>query len=104
MEDSFSKLIKLMKEHGSAYNPPSIDIGVVISDNPLIIKIGDLQLTKDNLLVSDSLLKGYTKQFEVDGTTKTYTAKDGLKQGDIIACLSTQNRQKYIVLCRVVKA
>lgn len=103
MEDSYSKLIKIIKHHGAAYNPPSIDIGIVISDSPLTIKIGDLQLTRNNLLVADFLLQGYSRCLEVDGTTKAYTAKDGLKKDDIVACLSTEDRQTYILLCKVVK-
>lgn len=103
MEDSYSRLINIMQKHGAKYNPPSIDIGIVISDEPLTVKIGDLPLIKDNVLVADSLLENYTRQFEADGTIKTYTMKDGLKKDDLVACLSTQDRQTYIILCKVVK-
>lgn len=103
MEDSYSRLIKHIQKHGAKYNPPSINIGVVLSNNPLTVKIGDLQLTKDNLMVSDLLLEDYTRQLETDGTIKAYTSKDGLKKDDIVACLATEDRQTYIILCKVVR-
>lgn len=52
----------MMKNYGAAYNPPSIQLGEVLSDDPLTVKIGDLQLNSNNLLVSDFLLKDYTRQ------------------------------------------
>lgn len=52
----YSRLIQLMQKHGAAYNPPCLELGAVISVSPLIVKIGDLQLDKDNLLIAESLL------------------------------------------------
>ncbi|MBV7275454.1 DUF2577 domain-containing protein [Clostridiaceae bacterium UIB06] len=120
MEDSYSKLINIIKQHGAAYNPPSIDIGVVISNSPLTIKIGDLQLTKNNLLIADFLLPNYKRKMSIpqvsaSGSTSNgqitsvaipdgeLSLTDGLKENDIVACLATEDRQRYIVLCRVVK-
>ncbi|MBI6873740.1 DUF2577 domain-containing protein [Clostridium aciditolerans] len=121
MEDCYGKLINIIKKHGSAYNPPSIDLGVVLNLDPLIIKIGDLQLTKDNLLVADYLLKNYKRKITIPSTSATGSTTtgsittigisdadlnftDSLKKEDILACLATEDRQTYIILCRVVKA
>lgn len=100
MKDSYSELLGIMKENGAAYNPPSLEIGIVLNENTL--KVGDLQLTKDDFYIADYLKKYYVKQFEVDGVTKSYTSKDYLKSGDIVAVLATEDKQKYIVLAKVV--
>lgn len=120
MEDCYSKLINIIKKHGAAYNPPSIDIGIVLSSEPLIIKIGDLQLTKDNIFVADYLLKNYKRKITMSSTSVNEDSTninlpaptisdtdvsfiDGLKKEDTLACLATEDKQRYIILCRVVR-
>ena len=56
-------------------------IGKVITTNPLSISIGELFLDKEDLMVNESV-----KSF---------------KEGDILAMVPT-NKQKYIILCKVV--
>ena len=118
--DAYNKILNLMENHGGKYNPPSIDIGVVISNKPMTIKIGDLQLTKDNLLIADFLLANYKRKINISSTSASGNTSngeiisvaipdgeinltDGLKENDIVACLATEDRQRYIVLCRVVR-
>ena len=57
-------------------------IGKVITTNPLSISIGELFLDKEDLMVNESV-----KSF---------------KEGDILAMVPTTNKQKYIILCKVV--
>lgn len=61
MGNPYNKMINLIKKTGAAYNPPSIMIGEVIMDEPLTIRIGELEITKENILVADYLMKGYTR-------------------------------------------
>lgn len=122
----YSNLINMIKDYGASYNPPSIEIGQVLSDSPLTIKLGDLQLNSSNLLISDHLVKEYKR--EIDETIKcsgyndicsrvehingspldeikcklTVKYNDKLKSGDLVAMLSTYDRQKFIVIARVV--
>ncbi|WP_027624387.1 DUF2577 domain-containing protein [Clostridium lundense] len=119
MQDPFVELVNIMKEKGAAYNPPSIEIGKVISSNPLIVEVGNLQLTKNNFIVADYLVNEYKRKITIprsraEGTAGEHSVsevgikegeiiyKDGLKKDDKIAMLSTQDRQIYIILARVV--
>lgn len=127
----YSKIIEIMKDKGSANNPPSIQIGEVISPPPnLIIKIGDLQVDKDNILIADYLLRDHMREVRTDGmtnipskqyetgtttvnsnhshsiesftihNTKMYT-DDTLIKGDLLAVMPVYDRQLYIILARL---
>ncbi|MGB9813537.1 MAG: DUF2577 domain-containing protein [Thermovenabulum sp.] len=129
-KNPYSTLIKIMREQGAKYNPPSIQIGQVISPPPnIVIKIGDLQVDKDNILIADYLLPTYQRQISIpmtsgagimsseivgDHGTHTHTiyqleisqgkiqTQDTLKSGDLVAVMPTEDRQTYIVLAKVV--
>lgn len=77
-----------MRTQGAKYNTPYVQLGVVVSPDPLTIKLGDLQIGKENLLVAEYLLPSYLT--------------DGLKAEDIVALTPTLDEQTYIVLARVV--
>lgn len=57
-------------------------IGKVINANPISISIGELFLDSEDLMVNENI-KDFNK-------------------GDILAMTPTSNKQKYIVLCKVV--
>lgn len=57
-------------------------IGKVISNNPISISIGDLFLDSEDLMVNENI-KNFNKE-------------------DILAMTPTSNKQKYIILCKVV--
>lgn len=129
-DNPYSTLIRIMREQGAKYNPPSIQIGQVISPPPNIaIKIGDLQVDKDNILIADYLLSDYRRQIAIPETTATGTMTteladspyvhahtitevgiqggiqftDTLKQGDVVAVIPTEDRQTYIILAKLVR-
>lgn len=119
IRNPYNDIILKMRIQGAAYNPPSIDIGKVISSDPLTIQINDTPLTKKSLLVSDFLLANYKRKMNIPSTSATGSTTDGsitsigipnaelnftdgLKAGDMVACLATSDGQKYIVLCKVV--
>lgn len=58
-------------------------IGKVKSTNPLSISIGELFLDSEDLMVNENI--------------------KGFNRNDTLAMVHTENRQKYIVLCKVVK-
>jgi hypothetical protein len=120
ISDPYNEGIKLMRKHGSYNNPPSVEIGKVTGTNPLNVKIGDLPLTKDNLLVADYLLANYSRQINIPNTSATGSTTDGnissisisngtinfidtLKENDLVALVKITNSATYIILCRVVK-
>ncbi|QAT40828.1 DUF2577 domain-containing protein [Clostridium sp. JN-9] len=120
MKNQYIELIKHMQKQGTKFNPPAIEIGVVINAEPLTIKIGDLQLTKDDIWVADFLLSKYKRKMSIPSTKATGSTTEegitsigipngelefteGLKIGDSIACLAVMDRQEYVVLARVVR-
>ena len=58
-------------------------IGRVVNTNPLSISIDELFLDREDLMVSENI--------------------KGFNRNDTLAMVPTENRQKYIVLCKVVK-
>ena len=70
MKDPYSRLINHMREQGAKYNTPYVQVGVVVTADPLTIKLGDLQIGKENLLVADYLLPDYARKYAASGNLK----------------------------------
>lgn len=88
------------------------NIGTVVSVNPLKIKIGDLEIDKDNILINNTLIDHQAK-LEVTKTTSTemnhshsvelkedIDITNKLKKGDEV--LIVRSGQLFIVVCKVV--
>lgn len=120
MNNPYADMIKMIKKHGAAYNPPAIALGEVISSKPLTVTIGDLQLTEEDIYIADSLLNNYKRKIKLPTTEATGTTSkdsietigiesaeidftDGIEAGDTVAVMATEDRQMYIILCKVVK-
>lgn len=84
-ENPYSKIIEQMRRQGGSNKSPSIQIGRVVSPNPLVIQIGELQIDGDNILIAKHL------------------AETNLNKGEQLAILATKDKQTYIVLARLVK-
>lgn len=119
IKDPYSEMIKLMQQHGQKYNPPSIQLGKVISDSPIAIQTGDIQLNENNLLIADYLLSGCTRSVSVETTSvsgKTDTQNNleslsftgqqrytnGLNENDTVVLIQLDTAT-FIILCKVVK-
>lgn len=100
MRDPYIEFVKVIKEKGKSNKLPSVQIGTIINKDTL--KIGELQITRENLYIADYLRSGYKRNLELDGLTKEYVNKDTLKPGDNVAVIPTEDRQIYIILCKVV--
>lgn len=128
-KNPYSDLVSIMQFQGARYNPPYIRIGQVTNPLPhLLIKLDDLQLDQDNLLISEYLLdhlrtasmlvtegSGQTSEVAVgDHGLHSHTIsqvgfvegdlsiKSCLQKGDLVALLPLANQQTYIVLSKVV--
>ena len=67
-DNPYSKMIEIMKRQGASLNPPSIQIAEVIEPPPnLIVKVNDLQIDKDNILIADYLLKEHQRKITIRG-------------------------------------
>lgn len=105
MEDKnpYSTMIKLMQNHGAKLNPPSIQLGQVISSTPLAIGTSDIQLNSNNLLIPDYLLDNYSRKVTIDnGTEVEIKTKDKLSVGDTVAMVQISD-SNFLILCKVVK-
>lgn len=77
----YKEIVNILKQQNNN-SSSAVTIGKVISTNPLAISIGELFLDKEDLMVNESI-----KNF---------------KDGDLLAMVPTTNKQKYIILCKVV--
>ncbi len=129
MQNPYAELLSAMQRQGASVNPPTIKLAEVVSPPPdIIIKMGDLQVDKNNILIADYLLPGYKRNMSStsegdiishdDGDPRAYspyivleglshsgqiTFTDTLKPGDILAVMPTEDGQTYIILARVVR-
>ena len=67
LKNPYSSLIEHMRTQGGKNNTPYVQIGLVVSADPLTVKLGDLQISRDNLLVADHLLPDYARKYELSG-------------------------------------
>ena len=132
MQDPYIEILAAMQRQGASTNPPGIKLAEVVAPPPdIVIKMGDLQVDKDNVRIADYLLPGYTRQANQQSTGNiithvpvppgeepqeydTYTQieslthsgtialSDTLKPGDVVAVMPTTDGQTYIVLAKVV--
>ena len=117
-KNPYSEMVKIMQDQGAKYNPFSVQLASVIAASPLTIRAGDLQLTRDNLLVADSLLSNYSRQINLPSTTAsgstsdgiissikipsgTLNFLDGLNEGDTLAVVQVDD-STFVILARVV--
>lgn len=77
-ENPYSLILNTVKQGNNTSN--GVTIGNVISSSPLVIQLGDLQIDKENILISHGL---------------------NLVKGDKIAVFPTQGKQIYIILARL---
>lgn len=76
-----------------------IEIGRVISVEPLQIMAKDLPLFRQNIYMNADLLEN-TKEI-IDTEKNSISFKTPLKAGDMVALVAAANN-KYIVLCKLV--
>lgn len=119
MDGPYAKIIRMMQQQGATNNSAEVQIGVMTAKNKL--KIGDLELDKDDLLFMELLVrpqlrkKGKSKgQISINGGSfQSFETKDAedekqdwsddfaLKAGDVVA-VTKINEDCYAVLGRLV--
>jgi hypothetical protein len=129
-DHAYVKMLNMMRSQGSKDNPITLQLGIMQSANS--VKIGDLVLDKEDIMIADYLLTGYKRELvtpyvksvevEVDTTvtisgesgsaTSTATVdapvekymetKTGLKKGDIVAVMKLSDNDTYVILAKVV--
>lgn len=56
-QNSYAEFLLMMRDEGSKYNPPTIQLGVVKSIAPIQIALGELPLFENNLYINKYLLE-----------------------------------------------
>lgn len=81
INNPYNGILNIIKQQNNN-SSSAVVIGNVVNINPLSISIGELFLDREDLMVNENI-----KEFN---------------KGDILAMTPISNKQKYIVLCRVV--
>lgn len=81
INNPYNGILNIIKQQNNT-SSSAVVIGKVTSTNPLSISIGELFLDREDLMVNENI-KCFNK-------------------GDTLAMVPTSNRQKYIILCKVV--
>lgn len=117
--EPYEKFINMFRQEGSSYNPPQMRLGTVVSVTPLVIKTGELQLTKEDILVNSNITD-ISVDFTLDNTKANGNACEGsissieipngtmklksiLKENDVVALQPISDCQTWIILCKVVR-
>lgn len=117
--DPYEKFINMCRQEGSTYNPPDIRLGTVISEKPLVIKVGELQLIEEDLLINHRLLD-YKEDFSLNKTLASGDTSQGsissieipkgqmnirgsFKKEDIVVLQPISESQTWIILCKAVR-
>ena len=80
ISNPYNGIINIIKQNNTSSSV--VVIGKVLTNSPLSISIGELFLDKEDLMVNENI-----KVFN---------------NGDTVAMLLAPNKQKYIILCKVV--
>lgn len=81
ISNPYNGILNIIKQQNNN-SSSAVVIGKVVNDSPLSISIGELFLDSEDLMVNENI-----KVFN---------------QGDTLAIVLAPNKQKYIILCKVV--
>lgn len=87
------------KESKDSIELNEIEIGRVISVNPLQIMVKDLPLFRNNVYINPDLLEHQREIISKESSSIRF--KTALKADDLVALVGTKTN-KYIVLCKLI--
>lgn len=98
-----NRFLQVMRAAAKDTNRSATDMvyGKVTSTSPLTVTIDNrLQLTAP-FLVTTSMVRDFTTDMIIDGQTRSCTIKLGLRVGEDVLLLRTQQGQRYIIIDRI---
>lgn len=97
----YEKLLMLLRDEGSRYNPPSLMLGEMISNTE--VSLGRMTLDPDDYYISEHLTKPILTELKLTSTLadKSEYIKP-LKKGDIVL-LYQISEDKFVIIERVVE-
>lgn len=81
ISNSYNGILNIIKQQNNS-SSSAVVIGQVIDNNPLSISIGELFLDSEDLMINENIRL--------------------FNKGDTLAMVLAPNKQKYIILCKVV--
>lgn len=97
------KIIEIALQGVGSASPVRLVEYVVVSDNPVSIRIGnDIKSTLPNsVLIIPERLTNYTRQVRVNGVVQTHEFINGLKKGEKVMVAVVQGGQSFFIMDRV---
>lgn len=80
MKDPYEKIVEMMREQGEKNNPRTVEVGTVKSG---YISLNGMEINKNDYL-------------KIDGSVS-------VNEGDVVALILIPNKNKYLLLGRVVE-
>ena len=122
-DNPFNQLIEVIREESAPVGPGNLVMGKVQSVSPLRILVDGTQQTAESLLANAGLLPGAEMTVAGEGEGQVYIEdaagavagavefhgslllerqSDAWAAGDQLLMLAIEERQRYIILCKVV--
>lgn len=70
-DDPYLSLLQIMEETGAALQVAPFYIGTIVSSNPVIVKVEDIQIERKNLKINRALLPGYSRRLSMASAAAT---------------------------------
>ncbi|GAA0240169.1 DUF2577 family protein [Metaclostridioides mangenotii] len=101
MADAINDLIGIMREEGNVnYENPFL-IGVITRGYPdIMVKIGNIELSKQNLMIDKWLLDRNDVRISSSQDNITHNISDRIEEGDKVIMI--KSGEKYIITNKVV--
>lgn len=98
-----NKILEIMRQTAKAPLSHATDLvyGEVTSVYPLTIRVDNRFEITSSFIIKTSLVSDFDVNMQVNGQTQTYTVKLGLKVGEKVILLRTQNGQRFIIIDRI---
>ncbi len=121
-DNPYINLLGLMRVEGSVNNPVPFLIGKVVSANPFLVQVDNIQLERKDLLINSELLSGTSKEVSISaesvtgslntehgGTLDSFNMTNGsiininnnFSVSDKVVLLMSKNQQQFILICKV---
>ena len=64
-DNPYGNFLEIIRKEAHVDGDAPFFIGTVVQPNPLIVKIGDLQIEQENMKVNQALLAGYSRRMSM---------------------------------------
>lgn len=90
-DNPFLSMVGIMQQEGGRNNPTPFFIGIVVGSKPLRVRIGDIEIGREQMKVSAALLGGFSQRFSIGETAAIGNTKEVGKGGNTYDAFSTHS-------------